>query len=130
MTRLPGKLSATVEFRKPEASDDQVRSSDLWKYASSIPGVTPGFDAAGSEVRAFGAETSGQAMLFDPQGRLLFSGGITAARGHQGDNDGLDTVEALAAGPQPATGPTLHAPVFGCSLRDPDLKEVSAWRRL
>ena len=44
---------------------------------------------------------------------LTFSGGITAARGHQGDNDGRRSVLASLAGT--ATGLPM-TPVFGCYI--------------
>ncbi len=45
-----------------------------------------------------GSSTSGQVLLYDPSGRLAFSGGITAARGHVGDNAGSDAIVGLVMG--------------------------------
>jgi hypothetical protein len=70
----------------------------------------------GTEARRFGVSTSGHALLFDASGRLLFSGGLTASRGHRGDNAGLRAVIALAQGGAPAE---TSAPVYGCALADP-----------
>ena len=46
-------------------------------------------------------------------GSLVFSGGITAARGHEGDNHGRSAIEdhLLHGGARVA-----HTPVFGCDL--------------
>ncbi len=63
---------------------------------------------------AFGAETSGQVFLYDAQGSLRFSGGITESRGHVGDNAGRAAVEQLLQGKAPVK---TRTPVFGCSLR-------------
>ena len=52
-------------------------------------------DDDGAEARRFGAETSGQTLLYDEHGALLFSGGITGARGHAGDNAGRASLVAL-----------------------------------
>ena len=128
MARLKGRVAAFVRFRKPEANLSEVQSSDLWKKASSIPGVSAGFDANGLDVRQFGAETSGQALLYDLQGRLVFSGGITTARGHEGDNAGVDAVIARVNGREAP----FHTSAFGCSLRDPgtaELRENPAWKK-
>jgi hypothetical protein len=57
--------------------------------------------------------TSGQAFLYDAWGHLLFSGGITAARGHIGDNMGRRSVASLVSGKPSALTST---PVFGCPL--------------
>jgi hypothetical protein len=57
--------------------------------------------------------TSGQTVLYDNEGALLFSGGITGARGHAGDNAGRTSlVELLNRG---AAGRSRTS-VFGCPL--------------
>ena len=57
-------------------------------------------------------------------GDLLFSGGITGARAHRGDNDGRRAIVALLESrsrrPAPATN------VFGCSLFAPGSSECDA----
>jgi hypothetical protein len=65
------------------------------------------------ESQRFGARTSGQTLLFDSQGKCLFSGGITAARGEVGANAGVDALRQCIADGQTALNKT---PVFGCSL--------------
>jgi hypothetical protein len=100
--------------RPPGVTDDWTKTS-LRKRAATIPGVKVELDPDGREARLFGAESSGHVVLFDPAGRLLFSGGITAARGHAGDNTGEDAVIALINGQDTQTH---HADVFGCSLLD------------
>lgn len=113
MARADGRISAFVLFAKPaEMSDDWVKG-DLWTKAVAIPGVTVLQDDGGLESTRFGALTSGQTLLYDASGRLRFSGGITKARGHHGDNDGLAAVTALATG---ASAGRAESPVFGCAL--------------
>jgi hypothetical protein len=47
----------------------------------------------------------------------MFSGGITASRGHQGDNAGRAAITSLVLGE--AHGPELlRSPVYGCQLFD------------
>jgi hypothetical protein len=128
MTQLQGKLIAFIEFRKPGARQAEVQNSALWKRAAAIPGVSVGFDSDGGGVEKFGAEVSGQALLYDAKGWLVFSGGITDARGHEGDNAGVDAVIARVRGGEAP----FHTPVFGCSLRDPDaqtLDKESTWTK-
>ena len=67
----------------------------------------------GTEARRFGVSTSGQTLLYDNAGALLFAGGITGARAHQGDNDGRRSIVALLNRETPARTATN---VFGCSL--------------
>jgi hypothetical protein len=129
MARLPKKLTAYILFSKPNAPPVQVESSGLWKRASRIPGVSVQFDRFGVETAKFAGNVSGQTMLYDPKGRLVFSGGLTATRGHQGANAGVDSILLAVTGKPSAT---TRSPVFGCSLHDPDaqeLKENPAWQR-
>lgn len=69
-------------------------------------------DEDGLEAKRFGGFTSGQTMLYDPAGRLRFSGGITSLRGHAGINTGRVDVIRIAAS---QTGNGTH-PVFGCAI--------------
>ncbi len=71
----------------------------------------------GDEARRFGAATSGHVMLYDAAGRLHFSGGITPARGHEGDSLGRDAVIDLIEAYRSAG--RRCSPVFGCPLATP-----------
>jgi hypothetical protein len=115
MARCQGSLAAMVLFFRPADSSPWERTS-LWEQAAAIPGVSVAWDDGGEEAARFGARTSGQAFVYDVAGALRFSGGITAARGHEGDNPGRDAVVALAIGDAPARATT---PVFGCPLETP-----------
>ncbi|MEO8128921.1 MAG: RedB protein [Bryobacteraceae bacterium] len=114
MAHRRGTVDAYVLFYSPESKGRDWVKGDLWRVASHIPGVRLMEDPEGSYAIRFGAQTSGQTMLYDPKGRLLFSGGITVSRGHAGANDGRDIVESLLAGGIGGPGSTA---VFGCSLR-------------
>jgi hypothetical protein len=102
-----------VLFLKPEGFSDEWATTDLWRAAEALPNVTVIRDDAGSEARRFGVSTSGQTLLYDQAGSLLFSGGITGSRAHQGDNDGRRSIVALLNRNSPARTST---DVFGCSL--------------
>jgi hypothetical protein len=119
MTRCQGRLSTRVLFIEPEGFTDGWAKHDLWRMAQVIPGVEPVLDPRGVEARRFGAYTSGQAALYDPEGRLVFSGGITGARGHAGSNAGRTAVVALVESRPPRSART---PVFGCPLQTPATK--------
>lgn len=127
MTKLQGKLAGFIVFSKPGATSTEVTASDLWKTAGRIPNVSVLYDKRGVETDRFGGQVSGQTMLYDPQGRLVFSGGITSGRGHQGDNDGMEAVILKVRGLKAQA----HVPVFGCTLHDPSAKELSEnlWKK-
>jgi hypothetical protein len=113
MARCQGRLSAQVWFVKPAGTTDDWMSTDLWLTASAIPGVAIHSDDGMLEARRFGAETSGQTLLYDQRGRLLFQGGITISRGHSGDNPGRSAVRDLL---DRKLSNKVQTPVFGCSL--------------
>jgi hypothetical protein len=114
MSTCDGRLNATVLMLRPAGMPDGWERTDLWTTAAAIPGVRVVTDLAGSESRRFGAATSGQALLYAADGRLLFAGGITESRGHQGDNAGRSAIASLVLG-DAANGMT-QTPVFGCPL--------------
>jgi hypothetical protein len=115
MAQLDGRVAATVLFYKPENAPAGWIKSDLWDKASRIPGVTAAWDLEGAEARRFGGATSGHVLVYDAQGRLLFIGGITASRGHSGDNFGRSAIVSAVTTGVATRG---RAPVFGCSLLD------------
>jgi hypothetical protein len=116
MAHSQGRLSAYVLFVKPAGVPDDWEITDLWQAASQIPGVKVIQDSEGVEAHLFHAATSGQAILYDPSGHLLFRGGITASRGHSGDNAGRSAIVSLVNAQ--ATDRT-ESSVFGCPLFDP-----------
>jgi hypothetical protein len=123
MGRFRGRFDAHVVFLKAESTGKDWAHTDLWRSAAAIPGVAVHPDDAGTEARRFGAETSGQTLVYDRAGHLRFQGGITASRGHEGENAGTDAIAGIldSGGPQ-----TLAMPVFGCDLFEPGSGERSA----
>jgi hypothetical protein len=113
MARLQGRLTAHVLFVKPEGAPAGWEKSDLWDKAAAIPDVRANWDIGGAEARLFHASTSGQVLVYSAQGRLLFRGGITASRGHSGDNAGRSAVVSALTGGSRSPARTF---VFGCSL--------------
>lgn len=101
----------TVLFFRPRHSGWPPGS--LWKKARGLQAAHVVWDDDGQEAKRFGARTSGYTLLYSPKGDLLFGGGVTASRGHQGDNYGLDELTASLDSGQPGHAPTR---VFGCAL--------------
>lgn len=113
MTQAQGRVTAYVLFVKPPEFSEGWEQTDLWASAAAIPGVTVVRDDDGVEAARFGAATSGQTVLYDAAGNLLFSGGITAARGHAGDNAGRSAIVSLLINDESEQKET---PVYGCPL--------------
>ena len=113
MTQARGRVTAYVLFVKPANLAEGWEKTDLWASATAIPGVSVVEDDDGIEARRFHAATSGQTMLYDKNGKLIFSGGMTGARGHEGDNAGRTAIVSLLTADQANESET---PVFGCPL--------------
>ena len=113
MARLEGKIRAYVVFVRPKGAGGDWEDTGLRRSAEAIPGVEVVLDADGAEAQRFGAETSGHTQLFGADGRLLFSGGITASRGYAGENAGENAIVAIVTNQTPVRTQTR---VFGCAL--------------
>jgi hypothetical protein len=102
-----------VVFIRPGGVAAGWEKTGTFEQATRIPGVTVVRDDKGTEADRFGVWTSGQTLLYDRDGQLLYSGGITAARGKPGSNAGRSALLDLLAGARPTRATN---PVFGCSL--------------
>jgi hypothetical protein len=112
----PDRAAASVLFLKPAGYSKAWAQTALWRQASAIPGVSVLLDDNGDMARRFGAATSGQTLVYAPSGRLLYQGGLTGSRGHEGDNAGLFEVAALLGGRQTPEAAARQEPVYGCPL--------------
>lgn len=110
------ELAIHVLFVRPRDGAEDWTQTDLWRQAVAIRGATVTDDAGGVEARRFGAATSGLALLYRRDGRLVFHGGITDARGQAGGSAGLQAIVALLTG---GAGKRKETPAFGCPLFDP-----------
>jgi hypothetical protein len=119
--RSEGELDVNIVLVKPPDAPVDWDRSRLRSAAAKIAGAKVLTDEGGSEAYRFGAETSGLVLLYDRHGRLAFRGGITAGRGHQGDNPGaravLDQVRGLDRVRGSGDG-LAESPVYGCPLFD------------
>lgn len=113
LTRYAGKLDVQIMMYKPAALTVNWTQTDLWDGAAKLPGVRLKIDQDGTEATRFHALISGQTLLYDSRGHLLFAGGITQGRGHVGANRGSEAIAVLldSGNIQP-----VSTPVFGCYL--------------
>ncbi|RYZ78399.1 MAG: hypothetical protein EOP04_29790 [Proteobacteria bacterium] len=113
LPKISGQFHVQLLFYAPSSMPLAWAKSDIWESAEGLPGVHTFLDKDGVEAKLFGASTSGQVLLFGKSGDLLFSGGITASRGHEGESTG-----SLALIDWVRTGFSLvrSTPVFGCHI--------------
>ena len=114
LQRVPGLAHTTVVFISPPGAAKGFEQTDLRDAVQRLTGVTLE-DDDGTEARRFGAATSGATLLYDAGGRLVFAGGLTDVRGHEGRSFGEERIVAILQSGK-ADRPTT--PVFGCSLFD------------
>jgi hypothetical protein len=107
------RLTVYILFIQPKGVPYEWTKTDLWRTASRIEGAHVLVDDDAVEADRFKGLTSGHVVLYDAAGRLEFSGGITGARGHIGDNLGLKRVLAVLRGEKTDRD---DSPVFGCPL--------------
>lgn len=107
-----GLAKIKVIFYRPNDKLVEWIETAYWRRTKNIPGVEIS-SMKEEEIEKFGVITSGQTLLYDAKGNLLFSGGITSARATEGDNTGRKIIETYLRKGEILSGET---PVFGCSL--------------
>jgi hypothetical protein len=115
LAELPSPVQVQILLYTPDTVSESWTESDLTSQARAMPSVVIRRDVKGLEAKRFGMSFSGHTALYAPDGRRLFRGGITRARGHEGDNAGRAAILSLVSQGYAATTAT---PVFGCSIRD------------
>ena len=114
LVKIPKSTNVYAVFVQPDGWSEAETKGDLWKRATKIPNVKTFIDRRRTEATLFGTLTSGHTLLYDKGGKLIFSGGITSARGHEGDNEGEDAIVKLFNSSAPIE--LARARVFGCEL--------------
>jgi hypothetical protein len=110
------QFALRIVFVRPTGTSEDWNRTELYRAAERIPRALVSDDAEGIEAARFGVKASGQALLYSANGRLLFQGGLTASRGHEGDNAGRTALTELISGGRSNCTQTA---VFGCSLVNP-----------
>lgn len=123
MAQSSESVSLRLLFVRPPGVAETWEQTDTWRRASAIPRAEVTRDDDGVEAARFGAATSGQVMLYGADGELLFSGGITPSRGHEGDNHGRSTILSLLRHETPTHS---QSAVFGCPLQRSDRSAARA----
>lgn len=108
-----GELETYAFAYCPQHESDSWIASALTSTLKDEIGATIVLDRAGETSAFCGAKTSGHLLAYDDQGALLFSGGITSSRGHEGEcRPASDLLKVINRG----ASETRHWPVYGCSL--------------
>lgn len=114
LAKTQNKLTVHIFFYRPAGdSYAEWENTSLWRKTKELPNTITHVDIDGHEAGLFAAETSGQSILFNPDGKVVFQGGLTSARGHEGDNNGTQAVLDWVLTNRSQVTKT---PAFGCHL--------------
>ncbi len=94
--RCRDRMDLIALFVVPPGCPPEWHKSALWENANAIPGLRVIDDQGGMLASAFGVTTSGHCLVYDAKSNLIFSGGITSGRGHEGDSPGQAIVTGIA----------------------------------
>jgi hypothetical protein len=132
-------LSTTLFFVLPDDVSRDWAKTDLYQRAQELVSAGVKIDSAAIEANRFGGTTSGQALLYSPNGSLVFSGGLTDARGKFGESASEWQINSLLLGDKAqgknlnvyldknlATSMAKNLPVYGCALTNGDRAEPEA----
>ena len=106
-------IALRIVLIRPKKFEEGWERTSLYTLAERIPHAIVITDPDAQEAKRFGATTSGETLLYAADGRLVFQGGLTAARGHEGRSAGQDALQELIG----ADGSRVcRTSVFGCAL--------------
>lgn len=121
LTQAPHASDVTVLMYAPSNEPDSWSEGALLKECRRM-NCRIHRDPDGKLAASLGTLTSGAVLLFDGKGRLRYQGGITAARGHEGDNAGARAVIEVLSGHNESHS---SLPVFGCPIRRASTQPLS-----
>lgn len=123
LSRCHEQVDCQILFYQSENEGPEWAKTYCWRSAELIPGVKLIHDHEARLATRFGVRTSGHILLYDQSGRLMFEGGITPARGHEGANLGrdkllalIDSCEQMQDAKSDGRVQTATNHVFGCPL--------------
>ncbi len=103
----------TALVRQDPLSDES--KSKVVRRLSKLPQVSIFFDERGETAAKFGMLTSGDSRIYNRSGELIFAGGITINRSHEGWSPGASLIlEQMSKGSKKS----VELPVFGCNIQD------------
>lgn len=113
LTQAPETCDVTVLMYQPASEPDRWMEGALLNECRRLKcQIRP--DPDGLLASSLGSLTSGEVQLYAADGTLRYQGGITAARGHEGDNVGETAViENLHGNPSSLQS----TKVFGCPIQ-------------
>jgi hypothetical protein len=121
LARLADEVRARAKVHvviiHPDDTPIDFIEGEIANRTAALPNADVIIDHGGKEAERFGAVVSGSTVVYSRDGKLVFRGGLTTARGHEGRGPAHDRIlAAIVAAPVDRH----DAPTFGCSLRESD----------
>ena len=113
---LGGHAQIDIVLVRPVGTDAGFEDGTIAERAAHIPGAHVHIDIDGVEAARFGAHASGTTLLYARDGALLFRGGLTISRGHEGRSAAHDRIIELVKSER--SDRLVTTPVFGCATED------------
>lgn len=111
-TILPPRLLVLASC--PAEDAEAFADTGITRAAAALPGAQLVLDPGGEQTSRLGARASGTVLIYSPAGKRLFHGGVTPARGHEGESLGAMAFRT-ALRDRDSAAPAA-APAFGCRL--------------
>lgn len=108
------KVRVEVFFEAYRGLEEPREESEAWLRAKAWDWANVRVGDGRREAERLGVKTSGQVLVYDSTGALLFSGGVTRGRGERGESKGATSLRALLT--QAAVTDAISSPVYGCEL--------------
>jgi len=106
-----GRVKIHVVLLRPDGAEAGFEDGAIKDRAIAL-GADVFVDVDGREAARFGAVVSGSTVVYANDGALVFRGGLTIARGHEGRGPAHDRILAAIA----SNGSISTAPTYGCPL--------------
>jgi len=112
-------VQTTLIINCPADQETAWKRTAIWRRCESVSKGSILVDFDGELATQFRIGTSGHCALYSAAGKLLFQGGITASRGHEGESTGRVAIRAHLSSNGRGLGKgqiSPATPVFGCEL--------------
>lgn len=113
----PVKIYALVFTPSPNPDGEEWFNSPTMSDLKRVPLLEMIKDENGELAQSFGMSTSGDIRLYSSNRHLLFAGGITASRAHEGECAATDKLFSRIRG---ESSQYFEYPVFGCPITETD----------
>lgn len=107
-------LACKILMYQPAGAPNTFGETWLMERLAELPNTIIDVDVDGQQASSLGMRTSGSVVLYDFAGNQQFYGGITVARGHEGNSVGAESILSIIQNSPPATTCTE---VYGCPLQ-------------